>query len=45
MEVMQCESAYKRNDMEEPKDEEKQNYEARKNIFVDGDYLVMTTTR
>jgi hypothetical protein len=45
MEVMECEGASKRNDMEEFKDEEKKNYEARKNIFVDGDYLVMTTTK
>lgn len=45
MEVMECEGASKRNDMEEPKDEEKQNYESKKNIFADGDYLVMTTTK
>jgi hypothetical protein len=45
MEVMECEGASKRNDMEEPKDEENQNYEDKKNIFADGDYLVMTTTK
>ncbi len=45
MEVMECEGASKRNDMEEPKDEENQNYEDKKNTFADGDYLVMTTTK
>jgi len=37
MEVMECEGVSKKNDMEKPKDEEKQNYEGRKNIFFDGD--------
>jgi hypothetical protein len=44
MEVMECESVSKRNDMKKPKDGKKQNYEGRKNIFIDG-YLVMTTTK
>jgi hypothetical protein len=35
MEVMECEGVSKRNDMKETKDEKKQNYEGRRNIFVD----------
>ncbi len=35
MEVMECEGVFFLNDMEKPKDEEKQNYEGRKNMFVD----------